>query len=193
MGGNSNQMVQEGLGGAQIASGAVATFMGAPEVGVPMMLGGIKSETNPNANQGPVQSGISGLMSAGGAAMGGMGSGASTVGADSAGNLTGPLNLSPAQSNMMNTGSSSGLGNFNPAMLSQLIGGANQGMQQPKPPTPQTTQPPMSPRPPMNMQNAGQRAATPMAQPAPQVPKPPQGAGQPSIQQMFQKLLGGSM
>lgn len=192
------------MGGAQIASGAVATFMGAPQIGVPLMLGGIKSETNPNPNQGPLQSGISGLMSAGGAAMGGMGSAvtpaAGGIDPSSLGDMMGSMSPGAFDPSTLAVASGgavpspmSGMGNFNPAMLSQLMGGANQGMQTPKPQQPPQAPPPVMPRPPANIQQAQQQMSMPQAKPAPQVPKPPQMAGQPSIQAILQKLLGGSM
>jgi hypothetical protein len=56
MGGNSNQTLQQGLGGAQIAGGIALTAAGAPEVGLPLMAGGLKGVASPNANQGPISS-----------------------------------------------------------------------------------------------------------------------------------------
>jgi hypothetical protein len=58
MGSNSNETVQRGLGGIQIAGGAVATALGHPEFGVPLMTSGVKSEAAPDPNQGPASSGL---------------------------------------------------------------------------------------------------------------------------------------
>ena len=68
MGGNSNQILQQGLGGAQIAGGIALTAAGAPEIGLPLMAGGLKGVASPNANQGP-------LSSLGGSAISGLGAG----------------------------------------------------------------------------------------------------------------------
>jgi hypothetical protein len=68
MGGNSNQTLQQGLGGAQIAGGIALTVAGAPELGLPLMAGGLKGVASPNANQGPISS-------LGGTALSGLGAG----------------------------------------------------------------------------------------------------------------------
>ena len=74
-------------------------------------------------------------------------------------------------------------------------------MQQPKPPTPQSTPPPVIPRAPANIQQAQQQMSMPHAQPPVQVPKPPAPPmTQPAMQPMQQnptiaklmQLLGGS-
>lgn len=48
--GGSNTL-QEILGGAQVAGGTALTATGSPEVGVPMMVGGIQSAANPQQQQ----------------------------------------------------------------------------------------------------------------------------------------------
>ena len=48
MGGeNTSDIMQRGIGGAQIAGGAVASYFGAPEIGVPLMVNGVKTEIDP--------------------------------------------------------------------------------------------------------------------------------------------------
>ncbi len=135
MGGNTNQDIQRGIGGAQIAGGAVATAMGAPEIGVPMMMGGIKGEVNPNPNQGPMTSGISGALSAGGALAGGMGGDPTSAGlgsdplagavgtSGSLGGMTGDVTGGATQGGLGGLGGLSGgmPSGFNPQMLSQLM------------------------------------------------------------------------
>jgi hypothetical protein len=57
MGGSQNQeMMQDIMGGAQIATGAAATAMGQPAVGVPLMAGGIQGVSNSGQPQGQGQS-----------------------------------------------------------------------------------------------------------------------------------------
>jgi hypothetical protein len=120
MGGNTNQDVQRGLGGAQIVAGTVATATGNPEIGVPLMMNGIKGVSSPNPNQGPLTSSLGALTSSAGAAAGGGGLGGSgTSGAP------GSSGISPA------------------AMTSGLNALAAPAASAPKPPAPPA--PPMRP------------------------------------------------
>ena len=213
--GGTNDLVQRGIGGAQIVGGAVASYFGMPEVGVPMMISGIKSEADPNAQQSPLDSGLQGALSTGGAVAGGYGGG---IGGDASSlggsgdisdlmNMVGgtgggagldqmPIGMTSNGGIAATGGGMSGMTNFGMPQISQLLGGTQQAAQQAqnKPPTPP---PPMAQRPPMppatNLQSIGQQAATPQPRPAPPVPQmaqPPQNPQ--SIQALIAKLLGGS-
>ena len=109
---------------------------------------------------------------------------ASGIGATAMGNPTAGLPL--VAGGIQSTASPGSPSTMSPALISQMMGGA-QKPQQPQMP------PPTPPRPPMNMQNAGQQMAAPKPNPAPPVPQmaqPPQN--QQSMQAMIAKLLGGS-
>ncbi len=76
---------------------------------------------------------------------------------------------------------------FNPQMLSQLMGGAQQAM--PKPPPPQQVQP--NPVSGTNMKPVSQAPMTPQP-PVPQASGPPQMPGQQMTLQKLMMLLGGT-
>lgn len=201
MGGNTSETIQRAMGGVQIATGVAATAMGQPEVGLPIMLGGIQSTASPNPNESPTMAGIggalnmaggaSGLASAGSPTMPGGGAlgGSGDIGAmmDVGGTGMGagvsqmPLSMTQGGDLAMASPQQNPLQGLNPQMLSGLLGGRNQQAQAaPSPPPP----PPI--RPPLTLQNASQQMAMPMPQPTPHVPQM-----NPQAQMMLMRLLGG--
>ena len=195
--GSASDILQRGIGGAQIAGGAVLSAIGMPEVGVPLMVSGIQPAVDPNSQQGIGGSVMQGITSSAGPLSGMGATGSTGDAANPMGDMLSSMNPGAFDPNSLAQGQTGapvgGLPNPVMDLLKGLGATKLPGVADPtQAPAPQPAQPQMQPpRPP----SPPMPAAMPTPQMAPQppmMPPPPQMGGGNNMQAMIMKLLSGA-